>query len=144
MKTLLPLLCCLALVTSALAGGKHTKGQRPLVISQGEQVSLADFLVPGSITVFVFTSEYAPLCRNYAEPLLLLHQRRTKVAVVKVDINRAVVHKVDWDSPVVQQYGVKSVPHFKVYGPDGALLADDTNEDRPARTLVDKWLSRLE
>lgn len=144
MKSLLPILCCLALCTTALGAGKHTKGPKPLVIAQGREVSLTDFLVPGNITIFVFTSEYAPLCRNYSEPLLLLHQRRTKVAVVKVDINRPEVHKVDWDAPVVQQYGLKSLPHFKLYGPDGKLVADDSAEDRPARTLVDQWVSTLE
>ena len=141
---LLPLLCAFALVTSALAAGKHTKGEKPLSISQGAEVSLADFLVTGKTTVFDFTSEYCPPCRGYAEPLLLLHQQRADVAVVKVDINRSEIHKIDWDSPVARQFKLQSIPHFKIYGPDGKLIAEDTTDQRAASSLVNKWINALE
>ncbi len=143
MKSLLTLLCSLALLTSVLAAGTHVKGEKPLRIAQGEQVSLADFLVTGKITIFDFTSEYCPPCRGYTEPLLRLHQKRADVAVVKVDINRPEFHRIDWESPVAKQYGMESIPHFKVYGPDGKLLAEDTTDDRRARVLVDKWINAL-
>ncbi len=137
------LLCSLALLTSALAQGKHTKGEKPLSISHGEEVNLQDFLVTGKITVFDFTSEYCPPCRAYAEPLLLLHRKLADVAVVKVDINRQEMHKIDWDSPVAREFGLQSIPRFKIYGPDGILMAEDTADQRPARIMVDKWISKL-
>jgi thiol-disulfide isomerase/thioredoxin len=143
MKLAVLCFCSLALVTSALAEGRHTKGEKPLRIAQGAEVSLTDFLVTGKITVFDFTSEYCPPCRGYAEPLLLLHQKRADVAVVKVDINRPEMRKIDWDSPVAKQYGLHSIPHFKVYGPDGKLLAEDTTDDRLARIMVDQWINAL-
>jgi thiol-disulfide isomerase/thioredoxin len=139
MKPLALLLCSLVLVTAASAEGKHVKGVTPLVISQGKAVELADFLVTGKITVFDFTSEYCGPCRGYTDLLLHLHQQRADVAVVKVDINRPEFHKIDWDSPVAKQYGMESIPHFKVYGPDGKLMADD----RPARLMVDQWIAAL-
>jgi len=144
MKFLLPIVLALALASPALADGKHTKGEKPLSISQGQEVNLADFVVTGKITIFEFTSEYCPPCRGYAEPLLLLHRNRDAVAVVKVDINRPVTHKIDWDSPVAKQFGMQSIPHFKVYGPDGKLMAEDTTDARPARQLVDKWINALQ
>ena len=151
---LLPLLCSLVLVTSALAAGRHTKGEKPLAISQGQAVELNDFLVPGKITLFDFTSEYCGPCRAYADPLLQLHRQRADLAVVKVDINRPEIHKIDWDSPVARQYDLHSIPHFKVYGPDGKLLAEDhitfgpdgqpSSRDSSARLLVDQWISALQ
>jgi len=141
---LLPLLCSLALVPAAFGAGTHVKGPKPLRISQGAEVKLAEFLVPGKTTIFDFTSEYCPPCRAYAEPLLLLHQKRADVAVVKVDINRSEVHRIDWDSPVARQFELRSIPHFKVYGPDGKLIAEDTTDARFARVLVDKLLGTLE
>ncbi len=141
---LLSFLCSFVLVISALAAGTHVKGPKPLSISQGQEVSLSDFLVTGKTTIFDFTSEYCPPCRAYADPLLQLHQRRDDLAVVKVDINRPEIHRIDWNSPVAQQYGLRSIPHFKVYGPDGKLIAEDTTDDRPARALVNKWLGALE
>ena len=60
--------------------------------------------------------------------------------VVKVDINRPKHQGIDWKSPVAQQYGLRSVPHFKVYGPDGKLIA----EDKEASRLVRGWLEKAE
>jgi len=147
----LTFLCSLVLVTSAFAQGKHTKGERPLAIAQGQAVNLRDFLVPGKITIFDFTSEYCPPCRAYADPLLKLHQRRADIAVVKVDVNRPEIHKIDWDSPVAKQYELHSIPHFKVYGPDGKLMAEDhitfgpdgqlLSRNYSARQLVDGWIA---
>jgi len=150
----LAILCSLVLVTVALAEGKHSKGEKPLAISQGQPVDLKDFLVPGMITIFDFTSEYCPPCRGYADPLLQLHRQKAGIAVVKVDINRPEIHKIDWSSPVAKQYDLHSIPHFKVYGPDGRLVAEDkitfgpdgqpVDRNSAARQLVDKWISSLE
>ncbi len=136
---LLGLLGSLALATPGLAAGQHNKGEKPLSISQGQKVELTDFLVTGKTTIFEFTSEYCPPCRAYAEPLLALHQQGSDLAVVKVDINRPEYHKIDWKSPVAEQYGMNSIPHFKVFGPDGKLIA----EGREGRQLVDQWIERL-
>jgi thiol-disulfide isomerase/thioredoxin len=139
MKHFLLLLCTLALLSPAIAAGNHAKGAAPLRIAHGEQVDLADYLVPGKTTVFDFTSEFCPPCRAYDPTLLALHQQRADIAVVQVDINRPGLKKIDWQSPVAQQYGMKSIPHFKVYGPDGKLLA----EGQDARGMVNGWISAL-
>ena len=137
-KFLVSLLCSLVLAAPAFAAGKSTKGDKPLSISQGQKVDLADFLVTGKTTVFDFTSEYCPPCRVYADPLLKLHQRRQDLAVVKVDINRPEYHHIDWESPVSQQYALsgKGIPHFKIYGPDGKLVS----EGDEARLQVNRWI----
>jgi thiol-disulfide isomerase/thioredoxin len=122
------------------AQGRDTKGEKPLRISQGQKVDLSRFLVKGRITVFDFTSEYCPPCRGYADPLYQLHRRRDDVAVVKVDINRPEIHRIDWESPVAEQYELRSLPYFKIYSPEGKLLV----EGQEARQVVDNWLMRLE
>src|SRR5512143_4000350 len=109
MKRLTLLACAFLLAATALAAGRHVKDDKPLAIAQGREVDLKDFLVPGKYTIFDFTSEYCPPCRAYADPLLKLHQRRPDVAVVKVDINRPGVHRIDWDSPAAKQFGLISI-----------------------------------
>ena len=143
MKTLLASLCSLALATAALAADTHTKGAEPAHISQGQTVNLADYVVPGKTTIFDFTSKYCGPCQAYNEPLLALHQQRADVAVVKVDINRPETRGIDWKSPVAQQYGMNSIPHFKVYGPDGKLVAEDTTRPGPARLMVNRMIEQL-
>jgi len=143
MNPLRSVLLALLLATTLHAAGTHAKGEKPLSIAQGQAIDLADFLVTGKITVFDFTSEYCPPCRAYSDPLYLLHQSRADVAVVKVDINRPEVHRIDWDSPVAQQYGIHAVPHFKIYGPDGKVIAEDAPDQPRARSLVNRWISTL-
>ena len=142
----------LALVLTAPLGAAATKGPEPLRISQGQTVVLADHLVPGKTVIFDFTSKYCPPCRQYDEPLHRLHTSRDDLVVVKVDINRPGVQRIDWQSPVAAQFGLQSIPQFKVYGPDGKLLAEDRIamgpdgrpvRETPARRLVDGWIAGL-
>ncbi len=143
MKSLLATLCSLAFVSAALAADTHTKGAEPAHISQGQTVNLADYVVPGKTTIFDFTSKYCPPCQGYNGPLALLHSQRKDVAVVKVDINRPETKGIDWKSPVAQQYEMHSIPHFKIYGPDGKLVAEDTTRPGPARQMVDQMIAQL-
>ncbi len=121
--------------SGAAAAETHTKGAKPARIALGQEVALADYLVPGKTVVFDFTSDYCPPCRAIAPLLENLHATRDDVAVVSVDINRPGVKLIDLKSPVARQYDLPSVPYFKVYGPDGKLVA----EGDAARTMVIGW-----
>ncbi len=124
MKTILAtLVASLALTFSAFAAN-HEKGPEPLKISHGVEVDLADYVVPGKTTIFDFSSEYCPPCRAISPKLDALHKSRADIAVVKIDINRAGIKYIDWKSPVALQYGLQSVPNFKIYGADGKLLSE--------------------
>lgn len=159
MKFLLPCLCLALLAgcsprektaanpppapAAPVSGPVHTKGAEPIRIAFGEKVALTDYLVTGKTTVFDFTSPFCPPCRAYEEPLHALHQQRVDLAIVKVDINRPGLKRIDWESPVAQQYDMASIPHFKIYDPDGKLIADDTAEPPAARIMVDRWIEAL-
>lgn len=117
------------------AGHSATKGP-PQRIAHGSVVNIRDYLVPGKTVVFDFTSEYCPPCRAIAPSLHKLHATRDDIVVVEVDLNRPGVKGIDWGSPVAQQYGMNSIPHFKVFGPDGQLQA----EGNEASSLVRKML----
>lgn len=117
------------------AAAIHEKGPKPLVISNGQKVQLADFMVPGKTTVFDFYSGYCPTCRSIAGDMEKLHESREDIAVVLVNINRPGVKEIDWKSPVSRQYDLPSTPQLKVYGPDGKLVA----EGRAAYQMVTGW-----
>jgi thioredoxin 1 len=133
--TLLATLLLLGTLTG-LRAADRTKPLKPEHISRGAEVTITDYLVPGKTVIFDFTSEFCPPCRAVAPHLEKLHQSREDIVVVKVDINRPDVKRIDWDSPVAEQYRLQSVPHFKVYGPDGKLVV----EGKPASKLVYSWL----
>lgn len=114
----------ISLPLTAPAAEAAVKGEKPLRIAQGKRVNLADYAVPGKTTIFDFTSEFCPPCRAIAPMLDKVHSTRADVAVVAVDINRPGVKGIDWQSPVAVQYRMNSIPHFKIYGPDGKLVAE--------------------
>ena len=128
-------LATLVLHVQPLLAQTRTKAAAPERIAFGQEVNLADYLVPGKTVVFDFTSEFCPPCRAISPHLDKLHAKRDDVVVVKVDINRPDVRGIDWGSPVAKQYSMQSIPHFKVFGPDGKLQA----EGKPARDLVTGW-----
>lgn len=112
-------------------------------ISHGEEVELTDYLVSGQTVIFDFTSEYCPPCRIIGPMVEEVAQKRGDIVLVKVDINRPTVQGIDWQSPVARQYDLGGIPHFKIFGPDGDLIADDA-EGRGARQMVNEWISELE
>jgi thiol-disulfide isomerase/thioredoxin len=111
-------------------------GDEPERIAFGEKVDILEHLVEGKTVIFDFTSHFCPPCEAIAPYLHKLHAKRDDIVVVEVDINREGVRGIDWQSPVAQQYGMNSIPHFKVYGPDGKLVAEGTE----ARALVVGWI----
>jgi thioredoxin 1 len=142
-RTLLPVVAALAALllsqTAAFAAGERAKPATPERVAHGATIKLEDYLVPGKTVIFDFTSQYCPPCRAIAPSLHKLHEERADIVVVEVDINRPDVKGIDWQSPVARQFSLQSIPHFKVYGPDGKLQAEDTPEDSKARTLVTSW-----
>lgn len=112
------------------------KAAKPAHISMGAEVKLTDYLVAGKTVIFDFYSDFCPPCVAIAPELEKLHASRADVVVVKVDINRPGIKGIDWKSPVAQQYKLRSIPHFKVFGPDGKLVAEDGPTSSAARTIV--------
>jgi thiol-disulfide isomerase/thioredoxin len=110
----------------AASGSTSSAGKSATVarIAHGERVDLKNYIVPGKTTIFDFTSEYCPPCRAIAPSMHKLHADRADVVVVEVDLNRPGHKGIDWHSPVAEQYGMQSIPHFKVFGPDGKLKAE--------------------
>src|SRR5947208_1703333 len=98
-----------------LAAVLTEKPAKPLHISEGKEVNLQDYLIPGKTTVFDFYSVYCGPCMAIAPQVEGVHARRADVVVIKVDINRPGVKGIDWKSPVAHQYNLHSIPHFKVY-----------------------------
>jgi thiol-disulfide isomerase/thioredoxin len=109
---------------AGLFSSSPRKSAQPARIAHGQEVELQDYVVPGKVTIFDFTSEYCPPCRAIAPRLHRLHESRSDIVVVEVDLNRHGVEGIDWDSPVTHQYGIHSIPAFRVYGTNGRLQAE--------------------
>lgn len=102
----------------------------------GEPLDLKPHLVRGQITIVDFYSVYCPPCMRIAPYLERLAAARPDIVLRKVDINRKGFRGIDWESPLSRQYRLQSVPHFKIFGPDGALIS----EGDPAMAQIQGWL----
>lgn len=108
----------------------------------GEKIELSKFRAFGKYTIFDFQSAYCGPCREMTPHLLELTKARPDIAVRSVDINRKEVQGIDWDSPVCQQYGIHSVPSFRIYGPGGKELASGGAARDQVRNCINEELMR--
>jgi thiol-disulfide isomerase/thioredoxin len=95
-----------------------------VTVAYGDEITLADHLFAGKTTIVDFYSEYCPPCVSIGPVLEKLVEGREDLAIVKVDINRPGRQGIDWESPAAQQFKLRSIPHFQIYGPDGGLVAE--------------------
>jgi thiol-disulfide isomerase/thioredoxin len=123
-----------AIRTGTLTGDalKHAKEERRKVlgiknmkiIGHGEKIDLPASLVPGKTNIVDFFSIYCGPCMSFAPYLEALADSNPDLYLVKVDINHPDHKGIDWQSDTVRQFGLQSIPHIKIYGPDGKLVAE--------------------
>lgn len=101
-------------------GAAGTHGGRLTTISHGERVELTDFIEPQGRTIIQFTADWCPGCKQIAPHVEDLLDRDASLVIRKVDIE-------SWNSPVAQQYEVRSIPHLLLYE-DGRLVAQGVND----------------
>jgi thiol-disulfide isomerase/thioredoxin len=89
----------------------------------GESLDIKSLLVKGKTTVIDFYSPFCPPCVRMAPLMAKLAKKRPDLAIKKVDINRKGANGIDWRSPLAQQYGIRQVPFFMIFNPQGKLVA---------------------
>lgn len=119
-------------IADSSAGEEADVGYVINLANPGEEVYIEDYVQGGKTTIFDFYSEYCPPCRKISPWLQELDSKRDDILVFKVDINRKGVRGIDWRSPIVKQFNLKSIPHFIIYDSTGQR----THEGRTAYTRV--------
>lgn len=105
--------------TSGNSGSAIANADKP-----GEELDISIYLTNGKINIVDFYSEYCPPCKKISPLLSKLDKKRDDIVVVKLDINRPGVRGIDWRSPLAKQYGLNSIPHFKIYDENGDKIAE--------------------
>lgn len=94
------------------------------VVGHGAEVDLERLLIPGKTNIVDFFSLYCGPCVSMGAYIDKLTELREDIVLLKVDINRPGKKGIDWGSPTAKQFGLQSIPHLRVYGPDGKLQAE--------------------
>jgi thiol-disulfide isomerase/thioredoxin len=101
-------------------------------ITHGAKVDLEKHLVTGKVTVFDFYADWCAPCRLVSPILEKMTHEDPGVVVRKVDV-------VDWNSPVAKQYGITTIPYFRVYDGSGKLVGAVSGADTDTvKQLVNK------
>ena len=104
----------------------------------GEVLEIKSLLGRDRTTAIDFYSPYCYPCMQMAPVLEKLAARMPEVRFVRLNIDRPGVKGIDWKSPLVQQYRIKSVPYFMIFDPRGKLVAEGT----AARQMISGWLQK--
>ncbi|MEN9800727.1 MAG: hypothetical protein RL653_4424 [Pseudomonadota bacterium] len=94
----------------------------------GEDVpDLEKLVVPGKVTLFDFYADWCAPCQRVDRHVYALLQSRKDLAVRKLNV-------VSWESPLARRHlgDVPGLPHLRVYGRDGKLVARVQGLDIPA------------
>lgn len=90
----------------------------------GEEVDIKEYLQKGKTNIVDFYSDYCPPCRKISPLLAKLDVKRDDIVVIKIDINRRGIRRIDWGSPLARQFNLGSIPHFKFYDSSGKLFLE--------------------
>jgi thiol-disulfide isomerase/thioredoxin len=89
-----------------------------------ESVKGEDYVARGKFTIIEFYSPYCPPCMALKPKVYELAMARKDIAVRAINVNRAGIEGIDWESPIIAQNGkFNSLPYIRIYGPDKKLLA---------------------
>lgn len=101
------------------------------VRNNGQQQNIKALLVPNHVTVVDFFADWCGPCKRMDPELRRLARTDEGVVLRKVDI-------VDWNSPIVQQIGIRFVPYVAVFDGQGQLVGTPSSDINEIKNNVAK------
>jgi len=105
---------------------------------EGQAVNPKSLIVPGRPVVVDLYSPFCPPCLQLA-PRLERLAAKTRIVVMKVNINRPGFQGIDWQSPVALQFGLKTVPYLVLLDPQGKMIA----EGQQALEIIERQMQEV-
>lgn len=105
----------------------------------GTPVDLRRYLVRGKYTIVAFFSPYDARSVLLEPRLVRLAQVRNDIAVRTLNVNRAGARGIDWQSPIVENTRIPTLPYLLIYDPGLSLRA----KGPPAYEQVIQWVRQL-
>ncbi len=116
--------------TTVSTGGNEGPAVR-MISNGGQRIDLKQLLVPGKITVVDFYADWCGPCKRMGPQLEQIARSDRDVVVCKVDI-------VNWNTPVVKQFGIRSIPNVRVFDRSGAAVGNPSSGLDEIRKNIDR------
>lgn len=100
----------------------------------GQSIDISPLVGNGSITIIDFYADWCGPCKS-AEPHLKKLAKDSRVNLIQIDI-------VNWETPVVKQYGLRSIPNMRVFDANGKQIGDATHSVSQIKKLVEQAKKR--
>jgi endonuclease YncB( thermonuclease family)/thiol-disulfide isomerase/thioredoxin len=84
--------------------------------SPGQNTDFSSYLNQGRISIVYFYADWCPTCRGLSPVMDAINAQFPDMQVLFMDIG-------DWNTPVTREYGITSVPYFRIYDQGGNLVA---------------------
>jgi len=87
--------------------------------------------VPGKITLVDFYADWCAPCRVISPQLERMVKSDRELVLRKIDI-------VNWDSPVVKQFNIRSIPQIRVFDQTGNMVGPPTFSLNQVQEYIDQ------
>ena len=97
----------------------------------GRKIDLNQIIVEGKVTIVDFYADWCGPCRSISPKLEKIANNDPDVYLRKIDI-------VNWKTPVVKQYSIRSVPNIRVFNTRGIMIGQPTSDINMVKAYIRK------
>lgn len=102
-----------------------------MIANGGKKVDIKKIVTPGKITVIDFYADWCGPCRHMGPQLEQIARSDSDVTLCKIDI-------VNWKTPVVKQYGIRSIPNVRVYNRKGVAVGTPSSNLNEIKSNIER------
>ena len=110
----------LSSTTTANKSKEQKKPKNIKTITGGGKVDLKKHLVKGYVVVFDFYADWCGPCKAVAPELKKLAEDNNDIILRKIDI-------INWNTAVVKQHNIRSVPNIWIFDKNGKQIGKPTS-----------------
>lgn len=108
---------------------------------EGETIAVREYLTRGKPNVVIFWSRSCPACQALEPYWNRLAASRPDLSWNRLSVDRRSAEGIDWGSPLVRQYQLRSLPAVQFYDASGQLQSEGPEARRQlSRLLVEAGL----
>ena len=105
--------------------------------SPGEIFEFKQYLERDTKNIVVFRSRHSSSCSELEEALVPLYRGRDDLVVRLVDVDRKGSTEIDWRSPLVRQFNLRTLPYVYIMDEQGTILSQGYQARKDILEMLD-------